>query len=412
MKIGILTFHRSFNYGAFMQCYSMCQKLLQQFPNETIEVVDYTSQKAINGYEDSINKASKSNQILLRERNEAFVQCQETLPLSPEKIVSDDMSLISAYLNDNYDIIIVGSDAVWNWKVRGFPNVYFLKDFRGLKLSYAASAHGLIYQQMTEQQKDYLSEAFSDFQYIGVRDVTTENMVRYANPTLTPMHNCDPTMFLDLKTVPCDMNQLKAKMESFGVDFNKPLVGIMAGNTIGYEIKKHFGHEVQLVSLYTPNQYSDVYLHNLTPFEWAHVFSLFKVTITHFFHGTMLSLVNKVPVVPIEQIGGFSAVNITKIQDLMSRLSLPEWRYSFDATSNNILKKALLKCNVHLENKKWKEINQHIELLLCNDFSSSIQNKLEQEKKSANSFFNTLKNIVKERDINLIANNNESSLDS
>ena len=387
MKIGILTFHRSFNYGAFMQCYSLSTRLAKEFPNCEVEVVDYTSQKALAGYDLSIQRASAENQFYLRARNDSFLSCQKMLPLSSERFVSDDMTDITAYLNDNYDILVVGSDAVWNWEVRGFPNVYFLKDFKGKKLSYAASAHGLIYQNATVAQKNYLGEAFSQFQYLGVRDVTTENMVKYANPALKPVHNCDPTMFLDLSNVPCDLDALQNKMRTMGVDFSKPLIGLMAGETIGYEIKKKWGKDAQLVALYAPNKYADIYLYNLTPFEWAHVFSFFKLTVTHFFHGTMLSLVNHVPVIPVEFIKGFSAINITKINDLMTRLNLSDWRYTIDETSRGLIQKVLGKMNFHFNKKEWKNVNSQIEDMLQNDYSSLISELVAKEKLSADSFF-------------------------
>ena len=41
MRIGILTYHRSINCGAVMQCYSLSKKLQQCLPQATVEVVDY-----------------------------------------------------------------------------------------------------------------------------------------------------------------------------------------------------------------------------------------------------------------------------------------------------------------------------------------------------------------------------------
>ena len=38
MKIGILTFHRSYNYGAFMQCFSLVNRLKKDFQNLNFEV--------------------------------------------------------------------------------------------------------------------------------------------------------------------------------------------------------------------------------------------------------------------------------------------------------------------------------------------------------------------------------------
>lgn len=394
MRIGILTFHRSFNYGAFMQCFSLVTRLRREMPDVSIEVVDYSSKKAMSGYERTILNSNPDIAQKLKERNAAFLQCQETLPLSSKSIVTDDIDEICSYLNLNYNAIIVGSDAVWNWNVRGFPNIYFLKDYVGEKFSYAASAHGLIYQNCDDDYKRYLNEAFGGFRYIGVRDVTTSELVHFANPEKEVYHNCDPTMFLNLKDVPCDKTQLRKKMQNAGIDFSKPLIGLMASDNIGYEIKKHYGDAIQLVALYVPNKHADVYLYNLTPFEWAHVFSFFKVTLTHYFHGTMLSLVNCVPVIPVEFASSFSKTNITKINDLMNRIGLGEWRHTIDTTNDNILKRSLRKIHFPYDKEIWKGVISQIDYFLNNDCSQLIKEKIYTERKTADSFFDAIKSFV------------------
>lgn len=395
MKVGILTFHRSYNYGAFMQCFSLYTRLKKDFPGVNIEVIDYTSKRAMGGDDRWIeNQKDLAVKKKLLERNEAFRSVYNKLPLSDFEILDDDFSEVINKMNDIYDVVVVGSDAVWNWNVRGFPCLYFLKDFNGIKFSYAASVHGMNYQNMSEEQKIYVGKALEEFNYIGVRDITTENMVKFANSNLQAYHNCDPTMFLDLKDVPCDMEQLKKKMETLGVDFSKPLIGIMAGNAVGKEIKEKYKDKVQLVSLYTYNKNADVFLHDLTPFEWAHVFSFFKVTITHFFHGTMLSLVNRVPVIPVEFINEFSAKNTTKIKDLMNRMGMQEWRE--EADNRNKIKKVMHRLGFAVNKKMWKSVCDKIDSCMENDFSAEIDKKVIKEQESYNTFYNELKKHIGE----------------
>lgn len=397
MKVGILTFHRSYNYGAFMQCYSLTRRLQKDFPQIQFEVIDYNSRQVLIQYEKSLNSI-KNDRIrqLVAKRNQSFSRCQEQLPLSNFKLVSDDYAELISYMNDNYDAVIVGSDAVWNWITRGFPNAYFLKDYKGIKLSYAASVHGMVYQNMTEEQKRYLKEAFEDFRYIGVRDSATENMVHFVCPDLPVYHNCDPTVLLDLNDVPCDMVALKRKMEASGVDFSKPLIGIMAGNSIGYEIKKYFKHRAQLIAVYEPNSNADVYLYDLTPYEWAHVFSFFRTTATHFFHGTLLTLVNHKPVTSVEFESAYSAASITKINDVLSRLALSKWRFSADYRKFSRIKKEMISRHIWPDKQLWTSVNQHINDTIQNDYSTLIAERMAEEAKSYLSFKNALENIQKE----------------
>lgn len=393
MKIGILTFHRSFNYGAFMQCYSLWQKIKRDFPQCSVEVIDYTVKKVMNIYEAETDKYKSPIKEKIIERNQAFLKVRNTLPLSEFCEVSDDYQKTVEYMNENYDAVVVGSDAVWNWVLRGFPNLYFLKDYKGKKFSYAASAHGMNYQNMTDEQKKYLKEAFDQFEYIGVRDETTENMVKFVSDDLTVNHNCDPTAFLDIDNVPCDINLLKQKLVDKGIDFSKPIIGIMASNVIGKAIKKRFKGKAQLVALYTPNKYADVLLNDLTPYEWAKTFSFFNVTVTHFFHGTMLSLVNGVPVIPVEFDNSFSKFNKTKIKDVMERLGLTEWYFRTDNANKNIMIKVLRKFGIYENKPLWNKVNALIEKLIASDNKEIIKQKLSKEAESYKTFYEALKKL-------------------
>lgn len=128
MNIGILTFHRSYNYGAFTQCFSLVKRLQKELPEHNIEVIDYSSKKAIDSYDLQVESCQdQKKQEFLKKRNEAFKQCQQSLPLSDFCEISDDYTEMVKYMNERYDAVIVGSDAVFNWVTRGFPNLYFLR---------------------------------------------------------------------------------------------------------------------------------------------------------------------------------------------------------------------------------------------------------------------------------------------
>lgn len=396
MKIGILTFHRSYNYGAFMQCFSLVNRLKKDFPNAEVEVIDYTAGKIMERYKNELNAITDEKiKAKFKKRQELFHECQKKLPLSKKNIVSDSMDEIAEYLNETYDAVVVGSDAVWNWKVRGFPNIYFLKDYKGKKFSYAASVHGLSYQNMSSGPKEYLKEAFSDFEYIGVRDVTTENMVEFCDSAVKACHNCDPTALLDFDDIPCDVDALKKKLESVGIDFSKPIIGVMATDRIGGEIKRYFKDKVQLVALFEPNKHADFHLYDLAPFEWSRVFSLFDVTVTHFFHGTMLSLVNGTPVIPVEAASAFSDKNKTKINDVMSRLGLSEWRFEEERRGKNIFQKVIFKLGLYSNKKMWNNVCHKINDFLENDYSALIKERLTKEADSYSSFYEAMKMHIK-----------------
>jgi len=267
------------------------------------------------------------------------------------------------------------------------------------KMSYAASAHLLDYKGMTAEQRLKLKELFSDFSYIGVREDTAEDMVKYADSTLTTHRNCDPTVLLNLESVPVDIKALKEKLQKRGVDFSKPIIGLMAGEPYGKMIKKYYKNKVHIVALYTPNKYADVYLYDLSPLEWSRVFSFFGVTVTHFFHGTMLSLRNLTPVIPVEKTTGYNTSYTTKIKNAMRQMGLEEYYFTWKSRKS-LLGRALRKYGLLNDKVFWKGICKKIDAILENPPTEKIKLALEKEAVSYNSFHDSLAKILREKDLN------------
>ena len=347
-KIGILTYHRSINYGAVMQAYSLCKRLKRDFPECHVEIIDYCSERSNILYSRSLKNCIKAivhapdiaqkkqfTKHALRyiagkitnkkdsSLTELFAKHLENMVLSDKKIVTDNTDLFFDKINGEYDAIVVGSDAVFNWYIRKFPNPYFLHDdFGGYKFSYAASSYGLEYKSITEEQKRYIKESWDSFDYIGVRDIPTEEFVKYVNPELEPRHNCDPTVFLDLDGIPVSDKEVIKRLTDKGIDTNKPIIGIMGLDWIGKIVKAAVGDRFQIVSVFKDNKYADFFLDNIPPFFWAKVFKFFDVTFTHFFHGNLLSLVNTTPTIVVEKKNAYNINYNSKIRDFMQRIDL------------------------------------------------------------------------------------------
>ena len=393
MKIGILTFQRSINYGAFMQCYALSNRLRQDFPDIEIEVIDYTSERIDKHYKAWIETADPARNQGRKHIKAAFEESYQFLPLSERRMCSDDMPELMQWLNDTYDIIIVGSDAVWNWNIRGFPNPYFLHDYKGIKLSYAASAFGQCYRDMTPGQRAYLQEAFRDFRYLGVRDAATEDMLHMVDPQLEVHHNCDPTVLLEPEKLPCSIETVREKFRKKGLDLAKPMIGLMAGESnVGRELRKYLKHDVQLVALYEPNGWADAYLDDLTPFEWARAFSLLQCTVTHFFHGTMLSLVNGIPPIVAEAKQGYAANYITKIYDVLTRLDFLQW---YHAVPMSFCTRLCKKMSLPTNRGMWKQICRDIRQMNGQEAAIQIHSRLKQEAQSYTSFQKALEDCIR-----------------
>lgn len=393
MRIGILNYHRSYNYGAFLQCYSLKERIKSDFPSCEVEVIDYIHKTTKENY----LRAAQSYDVQqirqqVEKRNAAFERCISHLDLSSERFVDDNFDMVLDYINSRYDIVVVGSDAVWNWESRGFPNIYFLKGYKGHKLSYAASAHLLRFDSVSEEQKVYLADALSEFDYLGVRDVATENFIKSIVPTFETYYNCDPTMFLDIRNLPADIEVVKEKFASSGIDTGKPIIGLMAyPYNIGQELERKY-QKNSIATLYEPNQFG-TYIYDLNPFEWAKSFSLFDVTLTHYFHGTLLSLENGTPVIPIEAKSEYSQLYVTKIKDVLTRLGLLDWYFT---TDYNKIQRGLRRYGLNIDPKLWNKIFSMIHDFQLNNekYRLIIQQGIKQERKSYLSFKTALEKIV------------------
>ncbi len=346
IKIGILTYHRSYNYGAFMQSYSLANKLTTLYPNCKIEVIDYCSKEVYLQYNKSLpnlvklvisTKSFRRKLTYLRMlytyltdhtslssvESKKFEEIINELPLSHEKIISDRLGDIATYINDNYDIVISGSDAVFNWQIRKFPNPYLLgASIKPIKLTYAASSYGQPYKEITYNEKEYLFTAWNNIAYLGVRDIPTEKFVEYVLGKRKAKHNCDPTVFLDMNSFSVNKELLMEKLKKGGFDPDKKTIGVMAHKWLSKIVKENIDNSYQIVSVFNYNEEADVNILDLNPFEWVILFSYFNITITHYFHGNLLSLKNGTPTICIEQRSSYNQTYNSKIRDFMYRINM------------------------------------------------------------------------------------------
>lgn len=350
MKIGILTFHRSINYGAVAQCYALSKRIQEDFPEAVVEVIDYVPQFRLDNYKVSLYNyifgtvTSKNSMILnlkivfckilgllrswdnyklLKTREKAFENSMSFLPLSKEKYRQNNVANFCESVKGKYDVIIVGSDCVWEWSTVPFPNAYYLiGDYGAKKMSFAASAGTDDFEKLNGTLQYKLREALEDFSYIGVRDTSTEYVLKAAKVDKIINHNCDPTTFLNMEQLCGYKERVRQHLLEAGIDFKKPIIGVMGNEKIAKLARDIFGDDYCYVALYMPNHLCDVNMLGLTVPEWMTIFSFFKLTFTTFFHGTMLSLVNRVPVLSFDYLPE-TEQQITKLHELYLRLDLP-----------------------------------------------------------------------------------------
>lgn len=400
MKIGILTFHRSVNNGAFMQAFALSSEMKKRFPSDTVEIVDYLPQSIEKHYSYSLRaflsgsspkvlagkllKLAKDPKFLKsrQKRATAFENAADSLPLSENMIISDDYMEVFRYINDHYDALVVGSDAVWNFVSRGYPNPYFPDSRVAVhKLSYAASCYGMDFLKCAEDTRKSIAGVFDGFDFIGVRDTATEEMVKWSGSTVAPVHTCDPTAFLDVDSLPVDKCDFEKKLAARGFDFSWPTIGMMGDDAMLSMIRKMYGDKYQIVALYNYIKGADVNLYDISPFEWAYAFRYFKITFTTFFHGTMLSLRNGIPLICIALKTDFAKAHTPKTLDVLRRCGLSDWYFETDYRSENL-----------------DRIKKTADELMDGDYREFILKQINAEAKSFDAFAEALENIKKNKE--------------
>lgn len=331
MRIGVLTFHKPVNYGAFLQAFSLSERLKKEFPDAQVEIVDYIAPMEkrrirINILRDFKHGGLKGG-LQSMKKAKMFRKSQKWLTLSDRSFCSKDPKALYEYIQSRYDRLIIGSDAVFNWKQNGFPTVFIPDhDFGIPVMTYAASVHGLKYYDVEAQKLQTCARAFAKMQFIGVRDACTEKFVRHCLPEADPQFCCDPTLFIDghkVKALAGDYARRIQKKYKFSLD-KKYIVLMAPDSKLTKRIAEKYRGQYSIVALFKNSKYADVFLHDLNPFEWAMVLRGAAATVTSYFHGTLLSLVQGTPALVLDY-SGYDDRYQGKLDDLMcTRLCLPE----------------------------------------------------------------------------------------
>ncbi len=168
LNIGILTFHRCINYGSYWQAKCLVDGLKQKGHDP---VILHHDARRVNiaewkcALQPVLPAAVPQADIpLYKEKTRKFLQAIDALPLSPL------FHLDSPGETGPYDVVIVGSDEVWNllhpW-YRHYP-VFFGEGIQtGKLISYAASFGN--YPACWGLEETW-SEKLKNFKEISVRD--------------------------------------------------------------------------------------------------------------------------------------------------------------------------------------------------------------------------------------------------
>lgn len=294
MRIGVLTFHRSHNYGAFLQCYSLVEVLKNL--GHDVSVINFNNISP-KGYTIKWVKHPVGNYHLIK-RYQMFNGLQALLPLTQPAVDSGDMEEFARYVSGKFDLIITGSDEVWRTagNFRPVPNVYWLVgELDARKMAYAISSRS-DFSQLPEDKQEKLREVLKDYDFISLRDTYSQQQVQ--SLTQQPVYQCcDPTF---LSSVKGDPQRGREILRKHGVKKDTVIAVMGKERKLVKAVKDRFGKEADVISLYDYNPYGKNLL-GLTPFEWIDVISAVDFMLTNYFHGMCFCIKNNTPFLAIDR---------------------------------------------------------------------------------------------------------------
>lgn len=189
MKIGILTFHRAYNYGALLQCYAL-KEYLSSLGHE-VSIIDYWPEYHSNTYRlipnfSNLKFKSKIKALFLliiginriKKRNNGYIEfINNKLGLDKSVKYTNPIELG----NIGLDIVIYGSDQIW-WNsnlpsFKGFDLVYWGQFINSSvkKITYAPSMGVMSHN---EEELNQIKDNLSNFSKISVRESATKDFLK------------------------------------------------------------------------------------------------------------------------------------------------------------------------------------------------------------------------------------------
>lgn len=304
MKVGIVTFLRSCNYGAILQCYAL-NKTLTELGGESICVDYWPEYFRKRYYADKVPfQGFKKDKFDEWKRKRGLKKIKDVRNKKFEKFISKNITTtpFTAHTADEItknDIgirkWITGSDQVWNNKCAFFDPVFFLDiplPEGSRKYSYAASFG---FKEIPEGMDDEYKRRLKGFARYSVREESGAEILNTLINEEASVH-CDPTLLLTREqwekiassprkddyiliyhVTPPDwlLKQAVKLREKTGMKIVLLSPYFAYNAVLGTTVKK-FGYEPAMTS---------------SPEDFVSLFKNAKYVITNSFHGTVFSLI-------------------------------------------------------------------------------------------------------------------------
>ena len=279
LKIGVLTFHRCINYGSFWQARGLAEGLKKR-GHDAVLLDHHSGRVNFREWKCALRPTWPTpvpieDYARYRHKTEKFFAAFESLPMSPQFDLENPEAM------DEYDVVVVGSDEVWNLRHPWYAGstLFYGVGLRAPRLvSYAASFGNF---DASEGLSEDWIERLRCFDAISVRDANSSAIIENALG-FAPISVLDPCL------------QFPIELEDEAPHLEGPYVAVY-----GHNFSPGFSQNVQrwadergcrLLSIGYRNDWADEQQIEAGPHQFARLMKNAQAVATNFFHGCVFAL--------------------------------------------------------------------------------------------------------------------------
>ena len=293
MRVGIVNFHCAHNYGAMLQAYALQETIYKL--GYDVKIIDFQPDAITKGY-----KIWTMDKLLYPRILAGTIKNYKKLKVKYdvfEDFKNDKFKLTKTYkeLNnkfnetEKFDVLICGSDQVWNMDLNGGLTEYllgFCDDKNVKKISYAASIGT---KKLSEKNAKLMEPYIREFDSISVREsdavkVIKENFNLESTQVLDPVFLLDKSEWEEIANIPKAIEGEYVLL--YGLEGNE-----LFEKTFKFIKEKTNMKIINISPVKNKSPYIDENLFNVGPKELIGLLMGANTVFTNSFHGTCFSII-------------------------------------------------------------------------------------------------------------------------
>lgn len=327
MRIGIITFHKSYNYGSVLQAFALVQYLTKL--GHEAKIIDFTYLDDFRQYHLFRSKTRFVVDLYRLKNNYKrkinFERFQKNYLNLTSQSYRDGQNMDD--LNNDFDGFICGSDQIWNIECtrRVVPEFFlsFAKDEK-LKIAYAPS----VANESFKGNQKLLEKYIGRLDYVSVREKSTINLVQpYTSNKV--IDTLDPTLLLNKNDYRKIEQKSKYAQEKYiffyQLEDNNDLIQWVNDLSKNKNLRVVYIYRKKLRKLKNA-----VYAYGISPNEFLYLVDHAEYVVTNSFHATVFSILFEKKFCTFKTRGSSS-----RMVDLLKMLGLPNRIYSGNFNIDN-----------------------------------------------------------------------------